>query len=128
MLSRDGYQWLAGRVSDFQKNLCFGLKLADRVVDFQKKADSWVFSLLCFADLKAPIHDYPSRLSYTSKTILLSRMNELISGENFIHASRTRYRLIMMQEKQKKSLKGPLTSFTLKACSIKKRLFRYLVN
>ena len=32
-----------------------------------------------------------------------------------------------MQEKQKKSLKGPLTSFTLKACSIKKRLFRYLV-
>ena len=100
MLSRDGYQWLAGRVSDFQKNLCFGLKLADRVVDFQKKADSWVFSLLCFADLKAPIHDYPSRLSYTSKTILLSRMNELISGENFIHASRTRYRLIMMQEKQ----------------------------
>ena len=120
---------MVGRISDFQRNLCFGLKLADRVVDFQKKADSWVFSLLCFAELKAPIQDYPSRLSYTSKTICLSRMNELIiSGENFIHASRTRYRLIMMQEKQKKSLKGPLTSFTLKACSMKKRLFRYLVN
>lgn len=52
-----------------------------------------------------------------------------ISGENyFIHVSRTRYRLIMMKEKQKKSLKGPLTSFTLKACSIKKRSFRHLVN
>ena len=52
---------MVGRVSDFQRNLYFGLKLADRVVDFQKKADSWVFSLLCFADLKAPIHDYPAR-------------------------------------------------------------------
>jgi len=75
---------VVGRVSDFQRNLCFDLKLADRVVDFQKKADSWVFSLLCFADLKAPVHDYPSRLFYTSKTILFSRMNEYISGENFI--------------------------------------------
>ena len=67
---------MVGRVSDFQRNLSFGFKLADRVVDFQKKAASWVFSLLCFADLTAPIHDYPSRLFYTLKTIVLSRMNE----------------------------------------------------
>ena len=30
--------WLL-KVIDFQKNLCFGSKLGDRVVDFKKKAD-----------------------------------------------------------------------------------------
>ena len=76
LVALTGWLSVVGSVSDFQRNLCFGLKLADRVVDFLKKADSWMFFLLCFADLKSPTHDYPSRLFYTLKTILLSRMNE----------------------------------------------------
>ena len=31
-------------------------------------------------------------------------------------------------KKKRKSLTGPLAAFTLKACSIKRRIFRYLVN
>jgi len=55
--------WLVG-FSDFQRNLRFGSKLAERIANLRKKADFLrvLSCLLCFVDSKTPIHDYPSRV------------------------------------------------------------------
>ena len=63
---------LSVEFSDFQKDLRFGSKLADRVVELQKKADLSSVLSLCSVD-------YPSRVFYTSMTAyLLSENNEEI--------------------------------------------------
>ena len=65
---------LSVEFSDFQKDLCFGLNLADRVVDLQKKVDLLSDVSLCSVD-------YPSRVFYTSMTTyLLSENNKQIKA------------------------------------------------
>ena len=53
--------------NDFQRIHRFGSKIAERFVDFPKKAhfSGAVFFLLCFVDFKRPIHDYPSKALFT---------------------------------------------------------------
>ena len=45
-------------------------------VSVQKSPLAGVFFSLCVSDSKAAIHNYPSRLLYTSVTYFLSQMDE----------------------------------------------------
>lgn len=53
--------WLVG-FSDPQRNIGFGSKLDEWVVDLEWTSNAWVFSLKCCVDCKATILEYPSRV------------------------------------------------------------------
>ena len=57
----DSSGWVVG-FSESQRNLRFGSEISEKVVDWGKKAD----------DYKMPNHNYPLRVSHTSKACSLS--------------------------------------------------------
>ena len=113
------FQWLVGWTRRFSKKLKlrFGSKInCCRLQSCETKPSSWVFSLLCFVDFKAPIHDYPSRVIYIiSKTFSLTSKRIKPVKISYMFQQQIKYD----KRQKRKTLAGPPVSFTVKACSVK---------
>ena len=108
--------WLDGFIN-FQRNLCFGPILADRVADLQRKDDFLNdLSSMFYRESKAQIHR--SRVFYTWMTYLLLTNN--LKDEISQNFSFLKSRAITLKEKQRKITRSHI-SFNLKPCSISKK-------